>query len=837
MPRPGSVWGFNLKRHVPSPKRGFLEVSGWSQGTPAPASGFGSLVFGPLASANVAIDQVGLTALAPDSYALTTVIRNRDRNPIRLRVQATISSTGRSAEQHHFTAEIRLPAASQQALDLPMAFPLKRDGRYALSVSVRDTSGLLVHRAGYDCYLSPPVTYRESDVVLWPPPQVWKPAQGYWTLPVDPTLSISGAGDRFPADHLSDKLRKRYDTRVRQVPGANSDIALAYDAKGLKPEGFHLAVTPKGVRLRARDSRGMYYGVRAILDILTLSGPSDEEPRAVCVECVDWPAVSRRVLFHRMDHSYRIPYGLRTYKEFIYDQVAGGRFNLLILNLRGGVQYDTHPELSLGRALAKGEVRELLDFARKHYVDVAPGGNAPGHASWLTRRHPELREDGERGVLCTRHPDALPLVRDVYAELIDLFQPTEYFHLGGDEVRWKTPDVSPGKRCKRCAGVEKRDLLLEYWKTMAALCRERRVRPIIWSDMLAKNWNGRAPYHTARLVPRVPKDMIVATWSTRPITNPASVYREQGLTPWKINTAFPAWKMETLPGWWRDYDALGLGLFMAWPWSNFLHFDYKRVVLYSTPALHCCAACSWKPVSAAIEWHRFIAANGRHWIRVLHGTDWGARKVAYAPLSIASACNDTTRDAAKGDGTGWMDLGPELDLRSLPKPDLTIGGVPFKRPQEGADCVVLRGAGQSKPIPWGKSARGLVFLHAAGAAPEDLPKLHSRFLRRNMTHDGMPVAYYRIRYADGNVVSAPAQLGWNVHLWNCYPPARVMPGARGYWTGLTEQRRRKSPNAPDACAWTMVWKNPYPSVAVRDITFVAAGAEATVALLGITAVR
>ena len=101
----------------------------------------------------------------------------------------------------------------------------------------------------------------------------------------------------------------------------------------------------------------------------------------------------------------------------------------------------------------------------------------------------------------------------------------------------------------------------------------------------------------------------------------------------------------------------------------------------------------------------------------------------------------------------------------------------------------------------------------------------------------MPVAYYQVRYADGQMISIPMELGWNVHLWDCIPVARIMGGARSFWAGFTQAGRKKDPNAPDVCAWTMEWKNPRPTVAIEDVTVVTAGTEATVACLGITVVE
>jgi len=445
-----------------------------------------------------------------------------------------------------------------------------------------------------------------------------------------------------------------------------------------------------------------------------------------------------------------------------------------------------------------------------------------------------MREDGDHKTLCTRHPDALPLLREVYGELIDLFQPTEYFHLGGDEVRWKTASLPAAKRCPRCKGVEKRELLLEHWTALIEFCKSKGVKPILWEDMLSPTWNGGEPLETARILPKLPRGTIIASWGTGDQVNPPKLYRELGLTPWKINTSYAPMKMESFLAWWQDYDALGIAEFMPWPWCNFIHYYGEKILNYTTPAVHCCAACNWKPGIAALSWHELVAAQGLHWMKVMQVTEWGVRRIRYRPISIAAACNATTLDEKQGDGKGWLDLGPRRDLRALPDGRVVVGATPFERAARPTDCVVLRGEAESQPIDVGQRVRGLVFLHTAAASQEQIPKLCKRFFKKNTSHYGMPIAAYRVRYADGQETSVPVKLGWNILFWDCYPAARVMPGARAFWTGRTQAQQA---SGPDACAWTMEWKNPRPDTPVKSVAFVATGTEATVVLLGVTAVE
>ena len=835
-PKPGDVWGFNLKRHVVSAQGKYLEVSGWSQGTPQPVSGYGTLIFGPRSQVKDKVESPDLRELLDGTRLCRLVVRSEPKETEDIHIQEAVWSPGAS-ERWVFEAKCGRAPGKDSVANLPLVFDLKRDGRHLFAVTARDTNGLVIHHSEHSFHLSKVTPYEESDIVLWPPPQEWRLHDGFWKLPEAPTLALKGEGDRFPAEHLRDKLHLRYGAHTHRVAGDDADLVLIYEKQGTKPEGFELTVTQDAVRLRAQDGRGMYYGVRAFLDLMQQSGNVGSEPQARCVECRDWPAIPRRVFYHRMDDFGRAGKGVQTYKDLIYDQVAGGRYNLLILNMRSGMMYDSHPEIANGRWYSKKEMKEILDFARRHYLDVAPGGNSPGHGNWLTGRHPELQEDGDRNTLCVRHPKALPLLYDLYGELIDLFQPTEYFHLGGDEVRWKTAAVPEEKRCKICKGHDKKELLLKHWTRLADFCRERKVRPILWGDMLSEKWNGGGLYQTATILPRLPRNLIISAWGTGEMELPGATLRKMGFTPWTITTGFGGSKMERHLGWIKDQDAAGIAQFTRWPWSNFAHHNYRKLLNYTAPAIHCNAACAWKPEISTVGWDRLVATQGRHWMKVMQVSEWGTRKISFQPLPIDKACNDSTRDEVAGDGQGWLDLGPDRDLSSMRDEALAAGATPFSRPKGSANCIILRGNAEAAPIAVGKAVRGLVFLHTAAASDEEIAKLYHRFFRKNTSQYGMNVAFYRVRYADGRIVSVPVKIGWNVHLWDCHPPARVMPGARSFWLGFTAERRRKDPNAPDACAWSMEWKNPHPSVPIEYVTFAAAGTEATVALLGLTAVQ
>lgn len=836
VPITGVPWGLNLKRHVVDAEGRFAEVSGWSQATPKPAKGFGTAFFAPLSDGSPVAISAELRELREGSYACRTSLSQKGGSPFKGTLEAVVFLPWASGTVKA-TAPFAVDDGCEAIVGLPLEWPLEHDGQHGLTLTARDDTGRVAGHVEYTFALSRKTKVDFADIVLWPPPRKLELAKDPWQLTPTVSISLTGANDTFPAEHLADMLTRRYGVQVKHSGIADARIAIQGNVQRCRPEGYTLSVTPEQIRIGARDPRGMYYAVRTLLDVIKQTTVGSAPAAAQCLKIEDWPETKIRVHYHRIDHNYRTPLGAQTYKDYIYNQLAGGRFNLLILNCRGGIQYDSHPELSKRSALSKDEMRDILAFARRHYIDVAPGGNTPGHASWIIGPRSELREDGDRNTLCMLHPDALPLVKDVYKELIELFLPTAYFHLGGDEIRWQTHALPEEKHCPRCKGETKRELLLNHWTELATFCREQGVRPILWEDMLSERWNGGGIYNTAAILPRLPKNIIMSSWTSNELSNAASVYRKLGFTPWRVTTSFGPSRTESFLEWHADYEALGVAQFTTSPWLTFVHFGTARHCNYATPAVHCCAACIWNPDSAARGWHRLVAEDGVHWAETMSVNEWGARQLNFSPILLDAACNASTTDTQPGDGKGWFDLGPEHDLSALPGPDLKVGGVPFKRPATDNDCVLARGEETSVGIPVGQALRGLVFLHTALAADDDIAKLNRRFFRQNTDPTGMPIATYTVLYADGSQANVAAQLGRNVHLWRCVPQARVMQGVSAFLPVLTKSQQATDRNAPDACVWTMDWKNPHPVKQIKQLTVTGTGTEAGLALLGLTAVR
>jgi hypothetical protein len=196
-----------------------------------------------------------------------------------------------------------------------------------------------------------------------------------------------------------------------------------------------------------------------------------------------------------------------------------------------------------------------------------------------------------------------------------------------------------------------------------------------------------------------------------------------------------------------------------------------------------------------------------------------ARAGDFFAVELGDFANRSTVDEAAFDGRGWVDLGPGLDLRALPRGKQELCGMPFQlldpAVRAGRSCVMLEAsqlADRSLPseicgIPVGREAASLVFLHVLTESME--PTVAA------------PAFLYRIHFADGAAVDFPVRYRIEVMEWLDQSAAgpgdfRIgwfLYGARPAWLGATASSQR-------CLAYASEWVNPRPDQQIAAVDFV-----------------
>ena len=236
------------------------------------------------------------------------------------------------------------------------------------------------------------------------------------------------------------------------------------------PESYTLSVTPQRIEIRATSGAGLFYGMQTLLQLMQPAGTGSYSVPSVEIE--DTPRFAYRGLMLDVSRHFST-------KEFIKKQIdalAYYKINRLHLHLtdaagwrleikkyplltdfaawrtdptwkkwwNGGRKYLRYDEPGAsGGYYTQDDIREILEYARQHYITVIPEIEMPSHSEEVLAAYPQLSCSGEpykNSDFCVGNEETFTFLENVLTEVMELF-PSEYIHVGGDEARksaWKT---------------------------------------------------------------------------------------------------------------------------------------------------------------------------------------------------------------------------------------------------------------------------------------------------------------------------------------------------------------------------------------------------------------
>ena len=236
------------------------------------------------------------------------------------------------------------------------------------------------------------------------------------------------------------------------------------------PESYTLSVTPQQILIRATSGAGLFYGVQTLLQLAQPSGAGSYS--IASVELEDPPRFAYRGLMLDVSRHFST-------KEFIKKQIdalAYYKINRLHLHLTDAagwrLEIKKYPLLTefaawrtdptwkqwwnggrkyvrfdapgaYGGYYTQDDIREILEYARQHYITVIPEIEMPSHSEEVLAAYPQLSCSGEpykNSDFCVGNEETFTFLENVLTEVMELF-PSEYIHIGGDEAgksAWKT---------------------------------------------------------------------------------------------------------------------------------------------------------------------------------------------------------------------------------------------------------------------------------------------------------------------------------------------------------------------------------------------------------------
>ena len=628
--------------------------------------------------------------------------------------------------------------------------------------------------------------YPDGTPVLLPAVRKYEARKGTLALPKAVTVTAPAEADN-EADVLKEELARYFPGVSVRRADADGFCRLELTGNGVprSVEGYTLEIGDRGVVIRSRDVRGLYYGVRTFGNLLRNAAKA-ELPQC---RIVDWPKLKIRGMYR----NYRylgfdgcLPEILRE-----IDTAGALKYNCMMLEFGEKFPYKNNPFTNRPNGYSLAEVEAIRAAAKRHHIEIIPTLQIITHDEWL-HAHPqykaEIAEEPRRTGWSTATCHMSKLGREVQLmairEQIEFFKP-RYFNISMDEL-----DNQPWGVCPRCRNFEVRDLWRDAVLLYTGDVLKHGVVPILYHDMF---YPGK-PGDGVAILPKLDKRVTFCNWDyglqLRKSRFP--FFKSKGFPLFSMSYCSRMDNMRVLP---LEVQKQGCdGVFLAF-WG---HFRYA-----SNPKLSSSIGLAGFVLGGCYEWSPDMPAHAG----LTFDPAWEALRlivpelaveapadVKFAPLPLDNAYNTILgRDRRFPTSDAKVISRMRADAaRSAEK--FHIGASP-----DGGYFALVSGDGVNPgkvSIPVNGKAEWLGINAFAGVTPYYV--------------SGLPeVATLTVCYADGTTAAIPLSYKTTLPFWNNEGGgygARCIGrfnDSRGAYVGM----------------YALNWKNPEPDKPIREIVF------------------
>jgi len=559
-------------------------------------------------------------------------------------------------------------------------------------------------------------------------------------------------------------------------------------------EGYVLVVKKNRVVVAGWDDPGAFYGLQSLRQLVH----EKDGFELVGVSIRDWPVMPFRGIRLYIPGPEHISF----FNRFLRDFMALYKFNKVIievncmrlnrhpevnagwiefskymkytrtselLGIHGQTRNSGHQDAGDGFIMEQGDVKKIVEFANKNYIEVIPEIPSLTHGFYLLTRHPELAEyeaDIWPDTYCPSNPKTYDLMFDVLDEYIQVMNP-KMIHIGHDEWRGAPLNV-----CPRCKDKDYSELFAKDVNNLHSYLKKKDIKVAMWGDFLLESVRGKGPHDRTSgtgfkyqtpggLRPEVvresiPKDILMFNWFWGEHELDLELYNfgfTQIYGNFKPNIS--NWDERIL-----DFDLIG-GAPSGWISTNEFTFGKDLILDFLG-----CANLLWS----------------RHTIKQIDLPEyiWEQLPVVRRNFRGYNAPSDD------GDPVEPIDISKHFNLKSntdifdvnlisLRSGDLTNGKQYFKLAEPGNEndnTMIGVGVHGKEKNPLTREIKGLginedvsslIFLHAS-ALPAGNQKSYFDIYNTFDTADLL--GWYEVVYEDGYIEIIPIQYGVNILEWN-----------------------------------------------------------------------
>lgn len=303
----------------------------------------------------------------------------------------------------------------------------------------------------------------------------------------------------------------------------------------INDEGYELSITEHEVKLQARKTAGIFYGLQTMRQLLSLSSETNKQQHSLpVVEIIDYPRLKWRGLMLDVSRHF---FSKDFVKKYI-DDMARYKFNIFHWHLtddqgwrieikslprltevgawrvpRTGQWWSYDPprkneKATYGGYYTQQDIKEVIAYAAERNITIVPEIDVPGHSLAAIAAYPYLSATGyiypvnpgskfyniDDNTLNPADERVYTFLDKVFTEVAALF-PGDYIHIGGDEATknfWQQSAVV--QDFMKQQGIKTEHELQSYFiKRVEKILKKKKKKLIGWNEILE---GGLAPEAT-----------------------------------------------------------------------------------------------------------------------------------------------------------------------------------------------------------------------------------------------------------------------------------------------------------------------------------------------------
>jgi glycosyl hydrolase family 20/cellulose/xylan binding protein with CBM9 domain len=681
--------------------------------------------------------------------------------------------------------------------------------KFVLKVSPADKL-LAANCAEYTFNQMLPAKVRFSDIYLNPLPKKVKWGKEHFVPRGNDRIAIpANASLRMikTAEYLADRIYDFYGIRLKVEKGGTGRIKLRIDKSEVMKKGtpdwheaYLLNVTPQAIEIVGAGEAGLFYGIITLMQISAASKQPNTPIAAV--DIIDWPNFTKRISsVYQQFHNKKSVNGSNGFviariKHWIRSRVAGNKINYLSFCFADQVNYPSRPKLHHPNNFTPAEVREIFDFAREHFIEVFPAILFGAHSPSWTKHYPELIDKKfGRTQLDVANPEVYKLMKDLFTDMVEMSGPqTRYFNTGNDEWWHKSSLRTQANIVYK--GKTRQEWFYKFIMAEYNILKKLGVKMIMFNDMLNPKHGGGPPFNLAKVTEKLPRDIIMSTWSY-----PNEPFIKMGFKEtWRTDNGFKAAHRKPAKG------IVGFGQI------HYLIFD---------SLFHSSGLVRWLGYGFHTELQMANYAWNRDDKICLPMPEW---TMSYMPNLMGTY--SMLPNPAAGHKLIPIDFkyDKKLTAKLKLKSNITVGDIPMAG---GAVKIT-----SSKPFkikfPANTQLSSLYILDNVMLPDKgDVAKLQKRFRQPKSGRPyGLRIGKYMLNYADGTKVEKAILLGRNItFLKYTDPRCRYIKEGRAIYPLRHDQ---------SMALLQMEWVNPHPAKTVTSFEIISTMEKAPVVCAGIT---